>query len=105
MLKTLLAIIGPGLIVMAGDNDAGAFAIYGQAGQDYGTTLLWTLLLPWWRGGRASTPFPGGLRRSRPGRGRIRGRLLGGGAGGGLLAQAHVGGYHMSPEPTLSGSW
>jgi len=26
---TLLAIIGPGLIVMAGDNDAGAFATYG----------------------------------------------------------------------------
>ncbi|MEV6927598.1 NRAMP family divalent metal transporter [Dactylosporangium sp. NPDC051485] len=44
-LKTLLAIIGPGLIVMVGDNDAGAFATYGQAGQDYGTKLLWTLLL------------------------------------------------------------
>ncbi len=45
VLKTLLAIIGPGLIVMVGDNDAGAFATYGQAGQNYGTTLLWTLLL------------------------------------------------------------
>jgi NRAMP (natural resistance-associated macrophage protein)-like metal ion transporter len=44
-LKTLLAIIGPGLIVMVGDNDAGAFATYGQAGQNYGTKLLWTLLL------------------------------------------------------------
>jgi Mn2+/Fe2+ NRAMP family transporter len=44
-LKTLLAIIGPGLIVMVGDNDAGGFATYGQAGQDYGTRLLWTLLL------------------------------------------------------------
>src|SRR6202046_5628068 len=44
-LKTLLAIIGPGLIVMVGDNDAGAFPTYGQAGQDYGTRLLWTLLL------------------------------------------------------------
>ena len=43
--KTLLAIIGPGLIVMVGDNDAGAFATYGQAGQNYGTHLLWTLLL------------------------------------------------------------
>jgi Mn2+/Fe2+ NRAMP family transporter len=42
---TLLAILGPGLIVMAGDNDAGAFATYTQAGQNYGTTLLWTLLL------------------------------------------------------------
>jgi NRAMP (natural resistance-associated macrophage protein)-like metal ion transporter len=37
--------VGPGLIVMVGDNDAGAFATYGQAGQNYGTRLLWTLLL------------------------------------------------------------
>jgi NRAMP (natural resistance-associated macrophage protein)-like metal ion transporter len=44
-LKTLLAIVGPGLIVMVGDNDAGAFQTYGQAGQNYGTHLLWTLLL------------------------------------------------------------
>ncbi len=44
-IKTLLAILGPGLIVMVGDNDAGAFGTYTQAGQNYGTTLLWTLLL------------------------------------------------------------
>ncbi|WP_137878753.1 Nramp family divalent metal transporter [Microbacterium sp. 4NA327F11] len=44
-LRTLLAIVGPGLIVMAGDNDAGAFGTYTQVGQNYGTTLLWTLLL------------------------------------------------------------
>ncbi|WP_293232422.1 NRAMP family divalent metal transporter [Paludibacterium sp.] len=44
-LKTLLAIIGPGLIVMVGDNDAGAFSTYTQAGQNYGTTLLWTMAL------------------------------------------------------------
>ena len=44
-MKTLLAIVGPGLIVMCGDNDAGAFSTYGQAGQNYGTRLLWTLLL------------------------------------------------------------
>ncbi len=44
-LKTLLAIVGPGLIVMVGDNDAGAFGTYAQAGQNYGTHLLWTLLL------------------------------------------------------------
>jgi Mn2+/Fe2+ NRAMP family transporter len=44
-LKTLLAILGPGLIVMVGDNDAGAFSTYAQAGQEYGTTLLWTLAL------------------------------------------------------------
>ena len=44
-IKTLLAILGPGLIVMVGDNDAGAFSTYTQAGQNYGTALLWTLLL------------------------------------------------------------
>ncbi len=44
-LRTLLAILGPGLIVMVGDNDAGAFSTYTQARQDYGTSLLWTLLL------------------------------------------------------------
>ena len=43
--KTLLAIVGPGLIVMAGDNDAGASSTYAQAGQNYGTHLMWTLLL------------------------------------------------------------
>jgi NRAMP (natural resistance-associated macrophage protein)-like metal ion transporter len=43
--RTLLAILGPGLIVMVGDNDAGAFGTYTQAGQNYGTTLLWTLAL------------------------------------------------------------
>lgn len=43
-LRTLLAILGPGLIVMVGDNDAGAFGTYTQAGQNYGTSLLWTLL-------------------------------------------------------------
>jgi hypothetical protein len=44
-LSTLMAVIGPGLIVMVGDNDAGAFGTYTQAGQNYGTGLLWTLLL------------------------------------------------------------
>ncbi len=41
----LLAIMGPGLIVMVGDNDAGGVSTYAQAGQNYGTTLLWTLVL------------------------------------------------------------
>ncbi|HTU69576.1 MAG TPA: Nramp family divalent metal transporter [Candidatus Baltobacteraceae bacterium] len=44
-LVAFAAIVGPGLIVMVGDNDAGAFSTYTQAGQNYGTTLLWTLLL------------------------------------------------------------
>ncbi|MGI8920710.1 MAG: Nramp family divalent metal transporter [Solirubrobacteraceae bacterium] len=41
----LLAIMGPGLIVMVGDNDAGGVSTYAQAGQSYGPSLLWTLLL------------------------------------------------------------
>jgi len=41
----LLAILGPGLIVMVGDNDAGGVATYSQAGQNYGTSLLWVLIL------------------------------------------------------------
>jgi len=44
-LLTLLAIMGPGLIVMVGDNDAGGVATYAQAGQNFGLTLLWTLPL------------------------------------------------------------
>jgi Mn2+/Fe2+ NRAMP family transporter len=44
-LLTLLAIVGPGLIVMVGDNDAGGVATYTQAGQNYGYSLLWVLLL------------------------------------------------------------
>jgi len=44
-LRCLLAIMGPGLIVMFGDNDAGGVSTYAQAGQDYGTRLLWVLVL------------------------------------------------------------
>jgi NRAMP (natural resistance-associated macrophage protein)-like metal ion transporter len=44
-LIALLAIIGPGLIVMVGDNDAGGVATYSQAGQNFGTSLLWVLVL------------------------------------------------------------
>jgi Mn2+/Fe2+ NRAMP family transporter len=36
----LLVIMGPGLIVMVGDNDAGGVATYSQAGQDYGMALV-----------------------------------------------------------------
>ena len=42
-LLTLLAIVGPGLIVMVGDNDAGGVSTYAQAGQNFGYSLLWTL--------------------------------------------------------------
>ena len=44
-LLALAVIIGPGLIVMVGDNDAGGVSTYAAAGQDYGASLLWTLLL------------------------------------------------------------
>jgi Mn2+/Fe2+ NRAMP family transporter len=44
-LLTLLAILGPGIIVMVGDNDAGGVSTYAQAGQNYGYSMLWTLLL------------------------------------------------------------
>jgi Mn2+/Fe2+ NRAMP family transporter len=44
-LRTLLVIMGPGLIVMVGDNDAGGVATYAQAGQNYGMKLVWTLVL------------------------------------------------------------
>ncbi len=42
---TLLAVMGPGLIVMAADNDAGTLSVYAQAGQDYGLKLIWPFLL------------------------------------------------------------
>jgi Mn2+/Fe2+ NRAMP family transporter len=44
-LLTLLAVLGPGIIVMVGDNDAGGVSTYAQAGQNYGLSLLWTLPL------------------------------------------------------------
>jgi NRAMP (natural resistance-associated macrophage protein)-like metal ion transporter len=44
-LRTLLVIMGPGLIVMVGDNDAGGVATYSNAGQNYGMKLVWTLAL------------------------------------------------------------
>ena len=44
-LLALAVIMGPGLIVMVGDNDAGGVATYAQAGQDFGTSLLWVLIL------------------------------------------------------------
>jgi Mn2+/Fe2+ NRAMP family transporter len=43
--RLLLVIVGPGLIVMGGGNDAGGVSVYAQMGQDYGMKLLWTLVL------------------------------------------------------------
>jgi len=42
---TFLMVFGPGLTVMEADNDAGAVSTYVQAGAQYGTHLLWLLLL------------------------------------------------------------
>lgn len=36
-----LVILGPGIIVMIGDNDAGGVTTYAQAGQAFGYSLLW----------------------------------------------------------------
>jgi NRAMP (natural resistance-associated macrophage protein)-like metal ion transporter len=44
-LRILLVILGPGLIVMGGGNDAGGVQVYLQLGQDYGMKLLWCLVL------------------------------------------------------------
>jgi Mn2+/Fe2+ NRAMP family transporter len=44
-LLTFLAVLGPGLIVMVADNDAGAVSTYTQAGAQYGTSLLWLVML------------------------------------------------------------
>ena len=44
-LLTFLMVFGPGLIVMEADNDAGAVSTYVQAGAQYGTRLLWLMLL------------------------------------------------------------
>src|ERR1039458_9305026 len=44
-LLTFLMVVGPGLIVMVADNDAGAVSTYSQAGAQYGTHLLWIVLL------------------------------------------------------------
>jgi len=44
-LVTFVAVVGPGLIVMVADNDAGGISTYAQAGQDYGPRFAWVLLL------------------------------------------------------------
>ena len=44
-LATLLAVMGPGVIVMVASNDAGGLSVYAQAGQDQGLRLLWLVVL------------------------------------------------------------
>ena len=40
-----LAVLGPGIIVMVADNDAGGIATYAVTGSKYGFTLLWLFIL------------------------------------------------------------
>src|SRR5437899_10624731 len=40
-LLTLAAIIGPGIIALVGDNDAGGLPTHAQARQNYGSPPLW----------------------------------------------------------------
>jgi Mn2+/Fe2+ NRAMP family transporter len=42
-LATFAIIMGPGIIVMTGDNDAGGVQTYTQAGQTYGNSMMWVL--------------------------------------------------------------
>lgn len=42
---TFLMVMGPGIIVMVADNDAGAVSTYVQAGADYGLHLMWLLII------------------------------------------------------------
>jgi Mn2+/Fe2+ NRAMP family transporter len=44
-LGTLLAVAGPGIVVLVADNDAGSFSVYAQAGKSYGLGLLWLFVL------------------------------------------------------------
>jgi len=42
---TLGAVMGPGLVVMVADNDAGGMSVYAQSGQNHGLGLLWLLVV------------------------------------------------------------
>src|SRR5579872_4896296 len=41
----LLAVMGPGVVVMVADNDAGGLSVYAQAGQEHGLSLIWLLVV------------------------------------------------------------
>lgn len=43
-LATLAAVVGPGVVVLVADNDAGGISTYAQAGQDDGLRFLWLLV-------------------------------------------------------------
>lgn len=43
--RSLLRLLGPGLITGASDNDPSGIATYSQAGAQFGYGMLWTMLL------------------------------------------------------------
>jgi Mn2+/Fe2+ NRAMP family transporter len=43
-LRVLATVMGPGVLALVADNDAGGVATYAQAGQEQGTRLLWLLI-------------------------------------------------------------
>lgn len=69
-MATMAAILGPGIIVMVGDNDAGGVATYAQAGQSYGYSLLLGALAadprPHREPGDGGSPRSGDRSRARP---------------------------------------
>ena len=40
-----LSVVGPGIIVMISDNDAGGISTYAVTGSKYGFALLWIFLI------------------------------------------------------------
>ena len=44
-LLVFLAVLGPGIIVMVADNDAGGISTYAVTGSKYGFSLLWIFLI------------------------------------------------------------
>jgi Mn2+/Fe2+ NRAMP family transporter len=44
-LLTLLAVMGPGVVVLVADNDAGGISTYAQVGQDHGLQFLWLIVV------------------------------------------------------------
>jgi Mn2+/Fe2+ NRAMP family transporter len=46
-LRRIQAILGPGLITGAADDDPSSVGTYSIVGAQFGTSLLWTALLTW----------------------------------------------------------
>ena len=44
LLAALAAVLGPGVVIMAADNDAAGLGLLARAGEEHGTRLLWLLV-------------------------------------------------------------